>query len=205
MQFDWGNPYPTIRMPVMGRNIVSTSHPYAAQAGLKVLHAGGNAIDAAIAAAAALMVVEPVSNGLGSDCFAIVWDGKELHGLNSSGVAPQAWSPQYYEKKYGLDGNGVANRPKRGWDVVTVPGAIAGWDALLNRFGSKPLGDLLQPAIEIAEQGYALPPILAHKWAAGVVDLKDQPGFAQTFMPSGRAPKTGDYSTFQARQKPFAS
>ena len=201
MQFDWGNPYPTIRLPVMGRNIVSTSHPYAAQAGLKVLHAGGNAIDAAIAAAAALMVVEPVSNGLGSDCFAIVWDGKELHGLNSSGVAPQAWSPQYYEKKYGLDGNGLANRPKRGWDAVTVPGAIAGWDALLNRFGSKPLGELLQPAIEIAEQGYALPPILAHKWAAGIVDLKDQPGFVQTFMPGGRAPKTGELFHFPGAAK----
>ena len=90
MSFNWNNPYPTIRMPVMGRNIVSTSHPYAAQAGLKIMHQGGNAIDAAIAAAAALMIVEPVSNGLGSDCFAIVWDGTQLHGLNSSGVSPAA-------------------------------------------------------------------------------------------------------------------
>ena len=201
MQFDWNNQYPTIRMPVMGRNIVSTSHPYAAQAGLKVLQAGGNAIDAAIAAAAALIVVEPVSNGLGSDCFAIVWDGNKLHGLNASGVAPQAWSPQFYEKKYGTDGNGIANRPKRGWDVVTIPGAIAGWDALLQRFGSKPLGDLLEPAIEIAEKGYALPPILAHKWAAGVDELKDQPGFANTFMPDGRAPSTGEQFKFLGAAK----
>jgi len=90
MQFNWHNPYPTIRIPVMGRNIVSTSHPYAAQAGLKIMHQGGNAIDAAIAAAAALMIVEPVSNGLGSDCFAIVWDGEQLHGLNSSGDSPSS-------------------------------------------------------------------------------------------------------------------
>ena len=79
MEFNWTNPYPSIRMPVLGRNVVSTSHPYAAQAGLQILQKGGNAIDAAIASAAALMIVEPVSNGLGSDCFVIVWDGQKLH------------------------------------------------------------------------------------------------------------------------------
>jgi gamma-glutamyltranspeptidase/glutathione hydrolase len=198
MKFNWNNPYPTIRVPVMGRNVVSTSHPYAAQAGLKIIHQGGNAIDAAIAAAAALMIVEPVSNGLGSDCFAIVWDGKELHGLNSSGVAPSAWSPEYFANKYGRDGNGLAERPKRGWDSVTVPGALAGWEALHARFGSLPLSDLLQPAIEIAERGYALAPVVAHKWAAAIPEIQHQPGFAQAFMPHGRAPEIGEIFRFQA-------
>ena len=92
--FQWQNPYPTSRIPVFGRNIVSTSHPYAAQAGLKILHEGGNAIDAAIAAAAAITICEPVSCGLGSDAFAIVWDGHSLHGLNASGHSAQAWSPE---------------------------------------------------------------------------------------------------------------
>jgi gamma-glutamyltranspeptidase/glutathione hydrolase len=182
----------------MGRNVVSTSHPYAAQAGLKIIQRGGNAIDAAIAAAAALMIVEPVSNGLGSDCFAIVWDGKELHGLNSSGVAPNAWSPEYFSKKYGVDGNGLAQRPKRGWDAVTVPGALAGWEALHARFGSLPLGDLLQPAIEIAERGYAMAPVVSHKWAAAIPELKDQPGFSQAFMPHGRSPNIGELFRFEA-------
>jgi gamma-glutamyltranspeptidase/glutathione hydrolase len=90
MAFDWQNPYPTTRIPLFARNVVSTSHPLAAQAGLKILLAGGNAVDAAIAAAAMLTVVEPVSNGLGSDAFAILWDGKQLHGLNASGPAPRA-------------------------------------------------------------------------------------------------------------------
>ena len=198
MQFHWHNPYPTIRMPVMGRNVVSTSHPYAAQAGLKILHQGGNAIDAAIATAAALMIVEPVSNGLGSDCFAIVWDGQELHGLNASGVAPQAWNPAYYAQKYGTDANGIAKRPMRGWDTVTVPGALAGWEALHTRFGSLPLADLLQPAIEIAEQGYAMPLVVAHKWAAAIPDLQTQPGFASAFMPHGRAPLVGERFAFPA-------
>ena len=198
MQFNWNNPYPTIRVPVMGRNVVSTSHPYAAQAGLKIIHQGGNALDAAIAAAAALMIVEPVSNGLGSDCFAIIWDGKELHGLNASGVAPQAWNPGYFANKYGVDAGGLAKRPMRGWDAVTVPGALAGWETLHARFGSLAFGDLLQPAIEIAERGYAMPPIVAHKWAAAIPDLKDQPGFAEAFMPFGRAPLVGERFAFSS-------
>jgi gamma-glutamyltranspeptidase/glutathione hydrolase len=201
MKFNWNNPYPTIRVPVMGRNVVSTSHPFAAQAGLKIIQQGGNAIDAAIAAAAALMIVEPVSNGLGSDCFAIVWDGKELHGLNASGTAPQSWSPEYFSKKYGTDASGMADRPKRGWDSVTVPGALAGWEQLHRRFGSLPLGDLLQPAIEIAERGYAMAPVVAHKWAAAIPELRDKPGFAQAFMPHGRAPEIGEIFRFKAAAK----
>ena len=205
MKFNWNNPYSTIRVPVMGRNVVSTSHPFAAQAGLKIIQQGGNAIDAAIAAAAALMIVEPVSNGLGSDCFAIVWDGKELHGLNASGTAPQTWSPEYFSKKYGTDASGMADRPKRGWDSVTVPGALAGWEQLHKRFGSLPLGDLLQPAIEIAERGYAMAPIVAHKWAAAIPELRDQPGFAQAFMPHGRAPEIGEIFRFKAAAKTLKS
>lgn len=196
MKFNWNNPYPTIRVPVMGRSVVATSHPYAAQAGLRMMQRGGNAIDAAIAAAAVLMIVEPVSNGLGSDCFSIIWDGKELHGLNSSGVAPNSWSPDYFSAKYGVDANGLANRPMRGWDTVTIPGALAGWEAMHSRFATLPFEELLQPAIEIAERGYFLTPVVAHKWAAAIPDLKNQPGFSDTFMPNGRAPSAGELFQF---------
>jgi gamma-glutamyltranspeptidase / glutathione hydrolase len=91
-QFDWSHGYPSQRLPLFARNIVSTSQPLAAQAGLRMLLKGGNAVDAAIAAAAALTLTEPVSNGLGSDAFCILWDGQSLHGLNASGRAPAAWS-----------------------------------------------------------------------------------------------------------------
>ena len=195
--FAWANPYPTLRTPVMARNVVSTSHPLAAQAGLRMLWKGGNAVDAAIAAAATLTIVEPVSNGLGSDAFAILWDGKELTGLNSSGTAPAAWSPDYFAKKYGTDGHGVAERPIRGWDAVTVPGAVAGWAALHGRFGKLPFGDLMEPAIEIAERGHSVAPIVAGKWAAAVPSLQDQPGYAQAFMPNGRAPRPGEKFIFK--------
>ncbi|MDE2288718.1 MAG: gamma-glutamyltransferase family protein [Burkholderiales bacterium] len=192
MSFNWNNPYPTVRIPLFARNAVSTSQPLASQAGVRMLLRGGNAVDAAIAAAAALTVVEPVSCGLGSDAFAILWDGQELHGLNASGVAPAAWSPDYYRRKYGEEGNGQARRPVRGWDVVTVPGAISAWAALHERFGKLPFADVLEPAAEIAERGYAVSPIVAHKWAAAIPDLRDQPGFAQAFMPRGRAPGVGE-------------
>ena len=177
--FDWANPYPSVRIPLFARNVVSTSHPLAAQAGLRMLLKGGNAVDAAIAAAATIVLVEPVSCGLGGDCFAIVWDGKELHGLNSSGVAPAAWNTEYFKRKYGTDANGLAIQPKRGWDAVTVPGVVAGWAALHEKLGKLPFEQLFEPAIEIAERGYAVPPVVAHKWAAAAEELKSQPGYAQ--------------------------
>lgn len=196
-QFDWANPYPTIRIPVFARNVVSTSHPLAAQAGLRMLLKGGSAVDAVIAAAAAITLVEPVSCGLGGDAFAIVWDGKTLQGLNASGFAPKAWDIDYFKKKYGVDVNGLAKAPKRGVDAITVPGVVAGWAALHERYGKLPFAALMEPAIEIAERGYAVPPVVAQKWAAAVPELKDQPGFAHTFMPQGRAPKVGERFVFK--------
>ena len=130
--FDWTAGYPSQRLPLFARNVVSTSHPLAAQAGLRMLLKGGNAVDAAIAAAAALTITEPVSNGLGSDAFCILWDGQALHGLNASGRAPRAWTPEYFKRKYGAD---AIAPPVRGWDSATVPGAVAGWVAMSQRFG----------------------------------------------------------------------
>jgi len=192
--FDWTRTYPSVRTPVFARNIVSTSHPLAAQAGLRILGQGGNAVDAAIAAAACMTLVEPCSNGLGSDAFAIIWDGKSLQGLNASGQAPQAWTPDYFDRRVGP---GVA-MPRRGWDTVTVPGAVGAWAALSERYGKLPFGDLLAPAIEIAERGYAVPVVVQSKWAmaAEVSDLVSQPGFAQTFLPRGRAPEVGELFRF---------
>jgi gamma-glutamyltranspeptidase/glutathione hydrolase len=187
--FDWTAGYATQRLPVFGRNVVSTSHPLAAQAGMRMLLKGGNAVDAAIAAAAALTITEPVSNGLGSDAFCILWDGQQLHGLNASGRAPQAWTPDYFRAKYGPDGR---HPPVRGWDSVTVPGAVAGWVALSERFGKLPFADLMEPAIEMAERGYAVPVVVQQKWAAAVPLLAEQPGYAEAFMPRGRAPEVGE-------------
>ncbi len=195
MHFNFSNPYPTTRLPVFARNAVATSHPLAAQAGLRMLAAGGNAVDAAIAAAAAMTICEPVSNGLGSDAFAILWDGKALHGLNASGRAPAAWTPDYFKRKYGAD---AKTPPKRGIDAVTVPGAVAGWVAMSERFGKLPFADLMAPAIEIAERGYLLPVVVQQKWAAATPELGSLPGFAQGFLPWGRAPQVGELFQFKA-------
>ena len=189
-------------MPVFGRNVVATSHPLAAQAGLRMLLAGGNAVDAAVAAAAAMTIVEPVSNGLGSDAFCILWDGQALHGLNASGPAPAAWTPHYFRHKYGAD---APSPPMRGWDSVTVPGAIGGWVALSRKFGKLAFADLMQPAIEIARRGYAVPVIVQQKWAAAAELLADQPGYAQTFMPHGRAPRVGERFAFEAAARALES
>lgn len=188
-RFDFANPYPSTRSPLFARNVVATSHPLAAQAGLRMLAAGGNAVDAAIATAACMTIVEPCSNGLGSDAFCILWDGERLHGLNASGPAPAAWTPEYFARRHG--GAGI---PQRGWDSVSVPGAVSAWAALSERFGKLPFADLMAPAAEIAERGYAVPVVVQQKWslASKVVELASQPGFAATFLPHGRAPAVGE-------------
>ena len=177
----------------MGRNVVSTSQPLAAQAGLRMLQAGGNAVDAALAAAMALTVVEPTGCGLGSDAFAIVWDGKELHGLNASGRSPAAWSADRFK--------GQAEMPVKGWDTVTVPGAVSAWSALSRRFGRLPFADLAAPAIAYAREGFPVSPIIARLWALGADRLRDQPGFAECFLPQGRAPRASELFRSEAHAR----
>jgi gamma-glutamyltranspeptidase/glutathione hydrolase len=191
--FNWNIGYPSQRLPVFGRNVVSTSHPLAAQAGMRMLWLGGNAVDAAIATAAVMAVVEPVSNGLGSDAFALVWDGKTLQGLNASGCAPKAWTIEHFRRKHGA---AARTPPLRGWDSVTVPGAVSAWVALSQRFGKLAFDALLEPAIDIAERGYAVPIVVQQKWAAAVPELSAQPGFREAFMPHGRAPGVGELFRF---------
>ncbi|MCP1335286.1 gamma-glutamyltransferase family protein [Futiania mangrovi] len=188
MQFPATGPYPSRRSAVMADNMVATSHPLAAQAGLAMLAKGGNAVDAALATAIALTVLEPTGNGLGSDAFAILWDGKALHGLNASGRSPAAWTPARFA--------GHKAMPQRGWESVTVPGAVGAWMALSDRFGKLPFADLFAPAIRYAEHGFHVSPIIATLWQRGAAILKDQPGFAAHFMAGGRAPEAGERVRF---------
>src|SRR5579862_1665430 len=167
--FDWEFPYPSQRMPVLARNIVATSQPLAAQAGLAMLMKGGNAVDAILAAAITLTVVEPTSNGIGSDAFAIVWDGQELHGLNGSGRSPVGWIPERFAH--------LKEMPRRGWDSITVPGAVSAWVALSQRFGKLPFEELFTPAIDYAANGYPVTPVIASGWQRAAQILKNEPGF----------------------------
>ncbi|HZU45858.1 MAG TPA: gamma-glutamyltransferase [Mycobacterium sp.] len=186
--FGWDFPYGWARKPMLARNVVCTSQPLAAQAGLRMLAEGGSAVDAAVAAAITLTVVEPVSNGIGSDAFAIVWDGHRLHGLNASGRSPAAWTPEYFGD------NGV---PRLGWNSVTVPGAVSAWVELHARFGRLPFARLFEPAIAYSRNGFLVSPTVAAQWADQVPLFKDQPGFADVFMPGGRAPRAGELVTFR--------
>ena len=182
--FQFDNRYLVPKLPVYGRNVVATSQPLAAQAGLRMLLNGGNAVDAALAAAITLTVVEPTGNGVGSDAFAILWDGKALHGLNASGRSPAAWTAERFA---GLD-----KVPQRGWESVTVPGAVSAWVELSTRFGKLPFANLFEPAISYARDGFAVSPTIARLWKTGGEQLKDQPGFAEHFLPDGRAPAAGE-------------
>ena len=190
---NWELPYGSQRSAVMGRNVVSTSQPLAAQAGLRMLLQGGNAVDAAIAAAMALTVVEPSGCGIGSDGFAILWDGKELHGLNASGRSPAAWTPEYFEKLGGI--------PETGWNAVTVPGAVSGWVALSKRFGKLPFAKLAEPAIAYARHGFPVSPTIARLWELGANKLGKQPGFAACFLPEGRPLKAGEIFKSEAHAR----
>jgi gamma-glutamyltranspeptidase / glutathione hydrolase len=184
--------YPSRRMPVLAsRGVVATSQPLAAQAGLTMLQQGGNACDAAVATAIALTVLEPTSNGIGGDAFALLWDGARLHGLNGSGRAAGAATIA------AVRAAGHTQMPQRGWLPVTVPGAPAAWRDLHARFGRLPFADLFAPAVYYAEHGYPVAPVTAHYWglAARVFGRAEGPefaGWAPTFAPGGRAPAAGE-------------
>jgi gamma-glutamyltranspeptidase/glutathione hydrolase len=171
-------------MPIFADNVVATSQPLAAQAGLQMLRKGGNAVDAAIATAITLTVVEPTSNGIGSDAFAIVWDGNSLHGINGSGRSPKAWSKARFA--------GLNEMPKFGWNAVTVPGAVDVWIRLSERFGALPFSELCDPAIHYARDGFPVSPLTAGRWTAAAKLYREFPEFTRTFLPGGRAPYTGE-------------
>ena len=186
------------------RGMVCTSQPLASQAGLTILQQGGNAIDAAIATAICQTIVEPTNNGLGSDCFALVWTGGKLHGLNGSGYAPQRLTPE------AVAASGATERmPLRGWEAVTVPGAPSAWAELHKRFGRLPFAKLFEPAIYYAEQGYPVSPIVARFWQEGIDALtphKNNPAIAPWFATfdvhgTGVAPQTGELVTLPDHAK----
>ena len=175
------------RLSVAGRAMVTTSQPLAAQAGLAALQRGGNAVDAALAAAITLTVVEPVSNGVGGDLFALVampGEGAPVLALNGSGRAPMAWTPARFA--------GRSTMPMTGWEAATVPGAPAAWRRLSQRAGRLPFADLFDDAIRLAEGGFAVTPVVAAKWAREGQRLGAVPGFADHFLPGGQAPLAGE-------------
>lgn len=185
------NPYSPFRQPVYAsQGMVATSQPLAAQAGLHILREGGNAIDAALAVAAALTVLEPTSNGIGGDAFALVWTEGKLHGLNGSGRAPRLLS------RDALLGMDITDLPSKGWVPVTVPGAPRAWADLHERFGRLPFHQVLAPAIHYARTGYPLSPVLAHNWRRAVRAHAAQAGeefrsWKDTFAPEGFTPQAG--------------
>lgn len=186
------NPYDAKRRPVVTRGgVVAASQPQAVEAGLAMLRRGGNAVDAALATAIALTVVEPVSNGIGSDAFALIWDGHALHGLNGSGRAPAALSIE------ALNAAGHRSMPSLGWPTVTVPGAPAAWRDLHGRFGKLPFAEICGPAIELAEKGFRITPIIGDDWSYGMqmhaaMRGAEYDGWMPAFAPGGRMLQGGD-------------
>ena len=171
-----------------GLGIVAASQPLAARAGVQILERGGNAVDAAIAANAVLGVVEPEMNGIGGDLFAIVYEARtdRAYGLNASGWAPSGLAPAL------LRSRGLTSMPSTGVYTVTVPGSVAGWEALQSRFGTLPMADVLAPAVFYAEEGFPVSDIVAERWAAYADKLAADAGASATFLVDGRAPRAGE-------------
>ncbi|MFY9743760.1 MAG: gamma-glutamyltransferase [Candidatus Sulfotelmatobacter sp.] len=174
-------------MVVTRYGIVATSHVQASVAGAKILAQGGSAVDAAIAANAVLGVTEPMMNGMGGDLFAIYWDAKtgKLYGLNSSGWAPRALTIEHLKAK------NDASMPIEGIDSVTVPGAVAGWQALHERFGRTPWKDLFQSAIFYADEGYPVPEVIASYWKDASDWLSSDKEAQRVYLPGGKSPEFG--------------
>ncbi len=181
---NWDLPYRSQRDPVFARNIVATSQPLATAAGIETLREGGNAIDAALAAAITLTVVEPCSNGVGSDAFAIVWDGNTLHGLNASGRSPKLWNWERYRD--------LSFMPTSGWESVTTPGAVNAWIELSAKFGRLPFERLFDAAIHYAETGFHVGRRTAFHWGQASERLGKFSSFREHFLPQGRAPQAGE-------------
>ncbi len=183
-------PYPSQRNVVFGsKGMVATGNPLAAQAGLEILKKGGNAVDAAIATAAALTVVEPTGNGIGSDNFAILWINGKMYGINGSGKAPKAMTPEHFKGKDAV--------PKLGWDAATVPAAPKTWAVLSKRFGKLPLSETLAPAIAYARDGFTVQPNVAYLWNNGAPKFLSQKGpefkeWARVFTHDGKLPQPGE-------------
>jgi gamma-glutamyltranspeptidase/glutathione hydrolase len=182
-----GEPFASRSEIIAPHGMAATSQPLATQIALDILKAGGSAADAAIAANAALGLMEPTGSGIGGDLFAIVWDAEkgELTGLNGSGRAPKALSLQYFKDL------GLVSIPPRGPLPVSVPGAVDGWFELHARYGRLPMSELLAPAIAYATDGFPVSEYIAYGWARNSEKLKDYAGFADTFMPGGKAPRKG--------------
>ena len=178
-----------MRSPVLATSaMAATSQPLATQVALDVMKNGGNAIDAAIAANALLGLVEPTGNGLGGDLFAIVWDAKtkKLYGLNASGRSPKSLSLEWFTQ------NGHQSIPSHGPLPVTVPGAVDGWFMLHDRFGKKPMNELLKPTIDYAKEGFPVSQLIAYYWNRSIPLLERWPGFSEQFTIEGRAPAEGE-------------
>jgi gamma-glutamyltranspeptidase/glutathione hydrolase len=176
------------RSEVISRHaMAATSQPLATQVALDVMRRGGNAIDAAIAANATLGLMEPTGNGIGGDLFAIVWDAKsqKLYGLNASGRSPKSLTLEMLKEKK------LTKIPSLGPLPVSVPGCVDGWFELHDRFGKMPMKEVLQPAIDYANEGFPISELIAYYWA-GSFRLRGMPGFGQTFYPDGSPPKKGD-------------
>ncbi len=176
------------------RGAVATSQPLAAMAGMEMLCAGGNAVDAAVAMAIALTVVEPTSNGIGSDAFAFVWDG-QLHALNGSGYSPQKLTLDLFQ--------GLSTVPATDWRAVTIPGAVSAWRTLWSRWGSLPFEQLFTPAIRYAKEGFPVSPVTSLAWKAASSIYLPLTGaefipFQQVFFPHNRAPAAGEIWQFPA-------
>jgi len=183
-----GKAFATRSEVIATHGMVATSQPLATQIAVDILQRGGSAVDAAIAANAALGLMEPTGSGIGGDLFAIVWEEKSrrLWGLNASGRSPQSLTLQYF-----LD-NDMKRIPGYGVLPVSVPGAVDGWFELHGRFGRLPMAEILQPAIDYARDGFPVSEIIASGWARNARSLKEYAGFAETFMPGGKAPSKGE-------------
>ena len=186
-----GAPFATRSVVYAPQGMAATSHPLATQIAIDILRQGGSAVDAAIAANAALGLMEPTGSGIGGDLFAIVWDPRtrSLKGLNASGRSPKSLSLEYFTSR------GLERIPPRGPLPVSVPGAVDGWFQLHGRFGRLPMARLLAPSIAYARDGFPVTPVIARLWKINTEALREFPGFAETFLPGGRPPEAGERFT----------